>query len=230
MSSSLKQYQSRFAAVVEQKQKLGLDEKSGLEGRLRNSVHAIEQRVEQLNEQGLLITMLMMRRHEKDFMLRRDRKYGDDISKRAGEFVAALDNTGAPEATRAELKQRLGDYQRDFAAWMETALTLTSEQKAMSEAFSAVEPVIEAVSKSVNETRADAERLNRIERENIQLWIQAAIVLIAAMVLGARLLHRPLGVKTAERHDVSHVGTGKGQFRHRAAGPWPAPTRSATSR
>jgi len=209
MSASLKQYQAQFAAVVDQKRELGLDEKSGLEGTLRNSVHEIESRVDRLDEQGLLVTMLMMRRHEKDFMLRRDRKYGDDIKKRGVEFVAALDKSAVPDAAKAELKQKLADYQRDFAAWMNTALTLASELKAMSESFAAVEPVIEAVSKSVTEMHADAERLNQIERDSIQFWIQLAIVMIAGMVLGAgffigRSVSTPLKAMTSAMKELAN--------------------------
>src|SRR3954463_696067 len=63
MRTSLKQYQAHFLAVVELKRQLGLDEKSGLEGRLRTSVHDIESRVDQLHESPLMITMLRMRRH-----------------------------------------------------------------------------------------------------------------------------------------------------------------------
>ena len=40
-----------------------------------------------------------------------------------------------PEAAKADLKQKLADYQRDFQAWMEQALVLAGEQKAMSESF-----------------------------------------------------------------------------------------------
>jgi len=98
MSTSLKQYQAHFAAVVEQKRQLGLDEKSGLEGRLRSSVHDIESRVDQLHESAFVITMLMMRRHEKDFMLRRDAKYGDEMTKRASEL---------PPRSRTEIFRRL---------------------------------------------------------------------------------------------------------------------------
>src|SRR5207302_728822 len=98
MGASLKQYQAHFLAVVEQKQRLGLDEKSGLEGRLRTSVHDIESRVDQLHEPPLLVSMLMMRRHEKDFMLRRDRKYGDEMKKRASEFSAETEKANIPEA------------------------------------------------------------------------------------------------------------------------------------
>jgi hypothetical protein len=33
------------------------------------------------------LAVLMMRRHEKDFMLRHDRKYGDDLKERASGFA-----------------------------------------------------------------------------------------------------------------------------------------------
>ena len=212
MSASLKQYQTHFAAVVAQKRKLGLDEKSGLEGQLRTSVHDIEQRVDQLREPGLLISMLMMRRHEKDFMLRRDTKYGDDMKKRASEFVAATESAGLPEAARAELRQKLADYQRDFLAWMETALTLAGELKATSESFSAVEPVIAEVSKSVNDIRIDADRSNVAERNSVERLMEIAILLIAFAVLGAglmigRSISKPLSAMTAAMIELA-----KGNF------------------
>jgi methyl-accepting chemotaxis protein len=212
MSASLKKYQAHFAAVVAQKRQLGLDEKSGLEGRLRTSVHDIESKVDQLHEAPLLITMLMMRRHEKDFMLRRDRKYGDDMKTRNAEFTAGIDGANIAEAEKTALKQKLADYQRDFAAWMEQALMLAAEQKAMSETFAEVEPVIEAVSKSVNGIRAEADRLNVAERDSIQWWIEVAILLIAASVLGAglfigRSVSKPLSAMTAAMMELA-----KGNF------------------
>src|SRR4030081_323420 len=208
MRTSLEQYQAHFAAVVEQKRQLGLDEKSGLEGRLRSSVHDIESRVDQLHESALVITMLMMRRHEKDFMLRRDAKYGDEMKKRASEFAAEIENGNIPEAAKTELKRKLADYQRDFFAWMETALTLAGELKATSESFSAVEPVIETVSKAVNDLRAEAERSNITVRDNIQWRMEIAILLIAFVVLGAgffigRSVSKPLSAMRAAMIDLA---------------------------
>ena len=185
MSGSLKQYQAHFAMVVERKRQLGLDEQSGFEGRLRMSVHDIEARVDQLHEPVLLVTMLMMRRHEKDFMLRRDAKYGDEMKKQASQFAALVENASIPETAKSELKQKLADYQRDFSSWMSTALALSAELKAMSDSFSAIEPVIEVVSKSVNTIRLEAEQSNTTERDAIERKIEIAIVLIAFAVLGA---------------------------------------------
>ncbi|MDI1265798.1 MAG: HAMP domain-containing methyl-accepting chemotaxis protein [bacterium] len=209
MNASLKKYQTHFAAVVEQKRQLGLDEKSGLEGRLRASVHDIESRVDKLAEPMLLVTMLTMRRHEKDFMLRRDPKYGEDMKKRNGEFIAGVDRADIPAAAKAELKQKLADYQRDFQAWMGQALALAAELKAMSEAFSSIEPVIDAVSKAVNDIRADAERSNVAERDGIQRSIEIAIGLIAVLVMGAglfigRSVSKPLSAMTAAMIELAN--------------------------
>jgi methyl-accepting chemotaxis protein len=213
MRTSLKQYQAHFLAVVELKRQLGLDEKSGLEGRLRTSVHDIESRVDQLHESPLMITMLRMRRHEKDFMLRRDAKYGEDMKKRASEFSAGIENANIPEAAKTELKQKLADYQRDFFVWMETALTLAGELKATSESFSAVEPVIEAVCKEVNGIRAEAERSNATVRENIQRRMGISILLIAFAVLGVgffigRSVSKPLSAMTAAMVDLAKGNLG----------------------
>jgi len=187
MSGSLMQYQEHFATVVERKRQLGLDEQSGLEGRLRISAHDIEARVDQLHEPFLLVTMLMMRRHEKDFMLRRDAKYGNEMKKQASQFAALIENANIPDAAKTELKQKLADYQRDFSSWMSIAVALGAELKAMSDSFSAIEPVIEAVSKSVNTIRFEAERSNITERDAIERRIVIAIVLVAFAVLGAGL-------------------------------------------
>ena len=201
MRTSLKQYQAHFLVVAEQKRQLGLDEKSGLEGRLRASVHDVETRANQLQDPDLLVSMLMMRRHEKDFMLRRDRKYGDDMKQRASEFVVKIDKANIPETAKSELKLKLGDYQRDFFAWMETALMHAAELKAMSESFAAVEPVIDAVATAVNEMRSEADRLNTAEHENVQRQIMIAILLIACGVLGmgffiGRSISKPLSAMT----------------------------------
>ena len=209
MGAALKQYQAQFAIVVEHKRKLGLNEESGLEGRLRASVHAIEAKVEQSREQYLLVSMLTMRRHEKDFMLRRDRKYGDEMKRSAGEFLAGVDSADITESTKAELRQRLAEYQRDFADWMETALTLSTELRTMSETFSVVEPVIDAASKSIDDISIEADRLNVKERDTIQFWIAIAIAAIAILVLSAGILigrsvGRPLTAMTAAMSELAN--------------------------
>jgi methyl-accepting chemotaxis protein len=131
---------------------------------------------------------------------------------RAGEFTAGLANVDAPEAAKTELKQKLADYQRDFFAWMETALKLSVELKAMSESFSFVEPVLEEISREVNALRTEAERSRVAVHENVQWEMAITVTLIAALVLAAgffigRSVSKPLSALTAAMIDLA-----KGNF------------------
>ena len=49
---------------------------------LRAAVHAVEEKLAEANLDALTVKMLMMRRHEKDFMLRGDEKYIANIDQR----------------------------------------------------------------------------------------------------------------------------------------------------
>ncbi len=72
----------------------------GLSGSLRTAVHDIEARLKDIDNPRLTSWMLMMRRHEKDFMLRRDQKYAGELKKAAAEFMKALAAAGiAPDVT-----------------------------------------------------------------------------------------------------------------------------------
>ena len=180
-------YLTHFGKVVETKRQLGLDENSGLEGTLRKSVQAIEAKLKDFDEPRLLATMLMMRRHEKDFMLRRAARYGDDIKKRGSEFVAGLDKTDIPAADKAEIKQKLAAYHRDFFAWMDAALVLTSEQKQTSDAYAAIEPLINALTKAITDRADEAVAADGQARADTTVQIKVAIGAVALMVLGLAL-------------------------------------------
>src|SRR5262245_60406339 len=142
VGDGFKKYVTQFTAIADAKQRLGLNENSGLEGALRGSVHAIETKLAEFDEPLLLVKMLMMRRHEKDFMRRRDAKYGADIKRRGTEFMTLLEASSIPPSARIELGQKLEAYQRDFAAWMEAANQVAKAQTETSAAYAAIEPIV----------------------------------------------------------------------------------------
>jgi len=184
VGDGFKKYTTYFGAIADAKRRLGLDENSGLEGALRGSVHAIETKLGEFDQPLLLVKMLMMRRHEKDFMLRRDTKYGADLKKRAAEFLTLLEASSLPPSAKADLRQKLDAYQRDFMAWMETANEVANAQRETSAAYAAIEPITEQIQKTVKELNANASAANQQSRADTALQMQAAIVLIALLVSG----------------------------------------------
>jgi methyl-accepting chemotaxis protein len=203
-----KKYVAHFVTLADAKRQLGLDENSGLEGALRGSVHAIETKLGEVDEPTLVIKMLMMRRHEKDFMLRRDPKYGADIKKRAAEFTSAMEATSIQENVKADVSQKLAAYQRDFAAWMDVAVQAANTEKQTVATFRTIEPVIETIEKSVKSLNASANAANLQSRASMALQMQIAIGVIAIMVLGfafwiGRSISRPVTSITAVMDELA---------------------------
>jgi methyl-accepting chemotaxis protein len=191
-------YATHFKALVDARRKLGLDENSGVEGTLRQSVHQIESTLEKYDEPRLTVKMLMMRRHEKDFMLRRAPKYGDDIKKRAAEFTKLMAESSIPVAARDDMSQKLAAYQRDFFAWMAGAQLIAAEQKSVSDAYAAMEPELAAVEAAVERMHSDSDAADTLARTSTERQMRIAIIVIMlgvgalAFLMGraiSRLLH-----------------------------------------
>jgi len=157
-------YVKTFTTLADAKRKLGLDQDSGLEGQLRKSVHEIESGIKTLADARLDAAMLTMRRHEKDFMLRHDAKYGESMKTAAAEFAGLLAGTTLPAAAKSEMSGKLAAYQRDFAAWMDGMNAIVKEQKAMSEAFARIEPVIEEIRAAVDKAEHEANAAAALSR------------------------------------------------------------------
>ena len=86
-------YEKSFAQTVRLLGERGFVD-TGLEGEFRTSVRAIEKKVLGVEDQ-LTITMLQIRRHEKDYLLRGDQQYVDSVH----EQVAQLKNQTANSDT-----------------------------------------------------------------------------------------------------------------------------------
>jgi len=84
----LDQYRMRFLNVVKLYEKRGYVD-SGLEGQFRTAVHAIEKDV-RMDHPHLLASLLQMRRHEKDYLLRGDDKYIDLLHQQGKAFKVGL--------------------------------------------------------------------------------------------------------------------------------------------
>jgi methyl-accepting chemotaxis protein len=214
-------YLGTFTSLAAAKRKLGLDQNSGLEGQLRNSVHAIEEKLKEHADARLNAAMLAMRRQEKDFMLRHDARYAEAMKAAAADFAALVAASGLPGGIKQDLGEKLAAYQRDFAAWVEGMNAIGKEQKAMSEAFGRLEPVIEEIHKGIEQVERSANAAAAVSRAETGQRIQIAIatvgiaVALLAFLIG-RGVSRPIGAMTqamrelaSGRLDLAIPGTGR---------------------
>jgi methyl-accepting chemotaxis protein len=181
-------YLKEFGSLAEAETKLGLNETLGLSGSLRAAVHGIETKLKESDDPRLTAGMLMLRRHEKDFMLRRDPKYAGELNKAAAEFSKALAAADLAAAAKAEIATRLDKYQADFAAWAAAAQEVASHGAAMSKAFREIEPVIAEVEQGVEQLYTTADAAEAATRASVRTWMLIALGLAAVVVCGLSLL------------------------------------------
>jgi methyl-accepting chemotaxis protein len=179
-----KQYNKDFASLAQAEIKLGLNESLGLSGSLRTAVHDIEAKLKESDDPRLTVLMLMMRRHEKDFMLRRDQKYVGELKKTAAEFSKLLASSDIAAAAKADIVQKLEKYQADFVAWAEGAQEVGRYGAAISKKFREIEPVIAEIQLGVERRYNEANATEAQIRGSIKLWMLIALALAVVIVSG----------------------------------------------
>jgi methyl-accepting chemotaxis protein len=175
-------YLNEFRAVVAAETSLGLSEKLGLSGSLRDAVHDIEGKLKGLNNPTLTSGMLMMRRHEKDFMLRREDKYVGELNGAVAEFSKLLGASDLPQELKTDIAQKLKKYQNDFSGWAVGAQELARHSAAMSIAFHEIEPVIEEIQQTVDRRYKQAGAAEEATRDSVKKLMLIALALMTIVV------------------------------------------------
>ena len=183
-----KKYAADFAGLVGAEIKLGLNETLGLSGALRGAVHDIETRLKEIDDPRLTNWMLMMRRNEKDFMLRRDQKYVAEIKKSAAEFSKALSALAIAPPVMAEITAKLATYQKEFAAWAETAQKTAAYDDSMMKTFRGFEPLMVEIAQGVERLHREADAAEASTRDAVRTWMLIAFALSVVLVCGLSFL------------------------------------------
>ncbi|WP_035994185.1 hypothetical protein [Bradyrhizobium sp. WSM1253] len=117
----------RFAADAQRD--LGFNEDDALQGKSRKAVHTLEQRLAEVNEPRLTILMLLMRRLEKDFILRGGDRDSDSLVDLAGEFETALAQANLVPDVRSHVLELIRAYKSSFLSIADTRRSLKGNRR-----------------------------------------------------------------------------------------------------
>jgi methyl-accepting chemotaxis protein len=198
LASGYEDYVRRFAALAATLRQLGLHPEYGLEGAMRASMQEVEAKLKAADQPALMIGMLTLRRHEKDFMLHRDDRSVEAHKAAVEAFQATLQDSPLPPEVKTALAQHIAAYARAFLAWVEGARTLAQEQQAVAYAYAALQPKIDALRGLATESRAEANAVSAEQDGLIHQAIMAAIILATLVVAClAYLVARSIAVPAA---------------------------------
>ncbi|PKI81174.1 hypothetical protein CP960_05580, partial [Malaciobacter halophilus] len=101
-------YKNIFNKLAQKQKEIGLHKKDALYGSLRNSVHKVQDYAKKANDFKLLALVYELRKEEKDFMLRYEKKYIQRFNTKIDSLISSLDNI--------EIITYLKEYKKDFLA------------------------------------------------------------------------------------------------------------------
>ncbi|MFP4443621.1 MAG: methyl-accepting chemotaxis protein [Spirochaetia bacterium] len=199
------EYHRLFTETVDLLLKKGFKD-YGLVGLLRQAVHDVENELDR--HEGidrLKVIMLMNRRHEKDYLLRKDLSYRTKLNNRVDEFKAALTVSDLPREIKERLAEYITAYRERFNAMVEADIEigLSREDGLIGEYYRAleeVEPLIQeeriAIETEINHT---------VERQVLILLIIAGSTAAAAVFafLIIRSVSSPLRRTITRLEDIS---------------------------
>lgn len=211
MRAVLQAYEAQFRTVADAWITIGLTEKEGLRGALRGSVHAVEEKLKQFENAELAVIMLMMRRHEKDFLMRLAPKYVERMPKRYAEFTETLAASSIPPGEQAAIDRLMQAYLADFNKVAALRLQLVDGEARLSELFASIQPAFEAVYAFYDErleiARGDASRTAALSQIGVGGAI--AIVLLIMAALAAFLVRAVSGPVEAMTQAMTRLSQGE---------------------
>jgi methyl-accepting chemotaxis protein len=208
----LEEYKTTFLSVVDLFEKLGFKD-SGIEGKFREKIHAIEKAVQEKNLDKLTILMLTIRRHEKDYLLREDKKYIDMLHATAGQFKTAIQASEISTAEKEHLISLLGKYQIQFNEFVEIKNQITASIENYHNATHTLEPWFEEIRiESMKQVHIAWDNAHSVAKRTV--WIISIIgILLIILSIGiaifmANFINRPLalimqGAKSLTKGDIA---------------------------
>jgi methyl-accepting chemotaxis protein len=173
------EYAKNFVEQVEAQKRVGLTEDDGLQGSLRGAVHSVEALINEARDQGLLAGVLMVRRHEKDFMLRLDQRHAEATRAAVAALTDAVAASSLPAGQKTRVRQALDAYQQSFGAFVSGMGKVLAEQKALSDGYARMAPQIAAMQQGIDRLHAAMVAEGEAARASTALRIQFSILGLA---------------------------------------------------
>ncbi len=129
LEKKMQRFDTVFASVLLDRETLGFDENEGLVGEFRTSIHRVESKLKALKNPELLVSMLSLRRYEKDFMQRFDSLYVNQFNEEMQHFYSLLKQANIPSTLKKSLHQDAQTYHDLFMRFESHILNLFKVQK-----------------------------------------------------------------------------------------------------
>ncbi len=170
---------------------------AGGKGEFRNVAHHLEGLLRNHYVPDLEMNILMLRRNEKDYLLRGDKRYVENVRSVVQDILGNIADSEIPAQEKESLRGELLEYEKDFLALVEQNDRIIMLTAQMRNAVHQIEPL---VSSNLQETTARvAQTMSATQQHSKKMVVLALSLSIAAILLAiflaiviARRITRPV--------------------------------------
>ena len=214
--SLLADYDATFKEMVSLSLEIGLDATSGLRGELRSQVHEVETMMKEIGRPELLVQVLTMRRHEKDFFLRSDLKYAGRLKQAITEFQAIPDAQFENPAIAQKAKELITSYGAVFGKLADLKANELQARSALSALYTKFHPIYLEL---MNDYAAEIEEVFVQSEQAVSFTITATadtsgVALLVFTILGAFMANVLSKRLTACSNALTAVANGDASQNH----------------
>ncbi|MGL1920750.1 MAG: methyl-accepting chemotaxis protein [Hyphomicrobiales bacterium] len=203
----LEQSQIQFAKVVDMKNRLGTTPETGIHGELRKAVHDLEDALKKMKSSSsnkasldiLTVEMLMLRRHEKDFMLRKTDKYLKKFSDSIKTFNKTLKASTLSVGNKSKIAGLIKTYDTLFSKWSDLELKTNIASKELSVIYSTIEPEIKDYTKEFdeasNEIASNRDAIEKAHDDEVTIIYGSVVAIILFIAMLSFFVSRNISAK-----------------------------------
>lgn len=212
LATALDRYIKAFDQLLSIYRRLGLNEQEGAQGRMRTAIHDAEAAINEIGNDKIVVSMLRLRRHEKDFQLRESRSYAEAHAKELENIEKLLKAADLPAEKRETLLGLTKAYADSFAAVVAATVERNTKIAELDGIARGVDPLVAEIREGEKGT-ADAENAridSELEAATRVMWATIGTTLVAVLLASlfvSRSIARPIGALTRQMDRLGHGET-----------------------
>lgn len=184
------EYESTFNSVAETYILLGLNEELGLQKAFRTAVQTATAAVEKLNRQDIQVHLLELRKHEKDYLLRRDTSY----VRKAKNSIKVINDLVTKSSFSTKHKRELHGYMNEYVTKFDHLVAEHAENIAnieeMTIAVRKIQPLVKTiVAEALAHKTTSIEHTERqIKNGERNALVMTIVIIIFAIIIALFLI------------------------------------------
>lgn len=196
IKQNILEHKKHFFLATQMQSALGSTADLGLEGELRTAVHNVENLLNSYKQQSAdshqlnaaLVEMLMLRRHEKDFMLREGPEYLAKFKRQLRSFKSTIKQSNLKDHDKQQIAPYIIIYDIKFRAWSLARISLTNERNLLNKFYAQFSPRINQLIQKLESSR-NISHIQLISSQQLsKTFLIISISIIVALLIGISVM------------------------------------------